>query len=75
MRQPEDDVEQQIDDFADAEEDTPTGSHDAYSEQSPVRETANEPINLEESAAGGGSTTEVNTEVPSETPSDVENLD
>lgn len=72
---PEDDVEQQIDDFADAKEDTPTGSHDAHTEQSPVQETTNEPVNLEEKAAGGSSTIEVNTEVPNETPPEVQNLD
>lgn len=73
--QHEDDVEHQIDDFADAGEDTLAGSKDAHPEQSPIQETANEPINLEENIAGGGSTTEVSTEVPDETPPVVQNLD
>lgn len=71
----DDDVEKQIEDFADVEDSTPTESHDAPTDHSPVRETTNEAINLDENVTGGGSGTETGTEVPDVTPPVIQDLD
>lgn len=68
---PEDDVDQQIDESSEADEDIPREPQDAPTERSPVREATNETINLEENVACCGHSTEVNTEVPSDTPPEV----
>lgn len=63
---PEEDVEQQIDEFAEADENIPPESQDAPIDRSPAQETTNETINLEENVASGGSSTEANAKVHSE---------
>lgn len=72
---PIDDVEQQIDGFADADEDIQMEAQDASTERSPIRETVNETINLEEQAASGGINMEATADVPSDIPPEVQNLD
>lgn len=72
---PQENVEQQIDEFADADEDIRMETQDAPIEHSPVRGANNETINLEENAGAGWPNTEVNAEVAKETTLEVQNLD